>query len=193
MTLNRLPRMIFATSLLSALLAGCGQPNVSFQWTKASVTRNAQGVEVVRFDAAVSTNGLGGRQALYQVCIEDCDGMAVMSRDGRYRNGSGQVAAARTFHIGLPLQQISGLTVAIPISQLEAEERNLPISAQVGIYTPSGEMLATTRCPIPEEAGRASVATRGVSATAALAQPATGRADSPSPICPKTGARRPTP
>ena len=193
MTFKRLPYRILGTSLLSAVLTGCGQPNVSFQWTEASVTRNAQGVEVVRFDAAVSTRGLGGRQAMYQVGVEDRDGRPVLSRDGRYRNRSGQVAAARTFHIGLPFQQFSDLTVAIPVSQLEAREEQLPISARVGIYTPSGDALATTKCPIPEEAGRASVAMRGGSATAAMAGPVAAECDYPPNARPKTGVQRRAP
>jgi len=141
-----------ALSILPVLLfivTGCAQPGVQIVTVRSHSVEVPNGEFGVRFDADVSTHGMAGRQFLYQVTLNDRNGDPCLSRDGRYQTRTGQVAAARTFFVHYPVQRFDDLKVTIPADQLEFGPDDLPVDATMGIYDPSGNVIATKQCPLP--------------------------------------------
>ncbi len=148
---NTLTQFI-ALSCYSLSLVGCASSSVSFQTSKSRVVRHPQQqekVEGVKFESSVTTKGLGGQQLIYQVTLQDKSGRPIRSHDGRYQSKAGEVAAARSFFVSYPLQAFGDLKVTLPADQFEVRHYQLPVSAKFGIYTVTGEELASAKCSVP--------------------------------------------
>ncbi len=143
---------LFTLFCFSLPLVGCASSNVTFQMSQSRVVRNPQQqeqVEGVKFESSILTKGLGGQQLVYQVTLQDKAGRPIRSRDGRYQNKAGNVAAARSFYVNFPLQSFGNLKVTLPADQFEVRNNHLPVTAKFGIYTVTGEELASTQSTVP--------------------------------------------
>ena len=141
----------FSAAVIFWSTVGCAGPQISFLRSQSSVVGTPHGGKAVRFDASVSVSGMAGKQLVYRVELRDRSGKAIQSRDGKYCWRDGTVAAARTFFVRYPVQIFGDLHVAIPTDQLDYSAADEPVSAEVGILTPSGDVLATSRCDMPRD------------------------------------------
>ena len=87
----------FSAAVICWSTAGCAGPQISFLRSESSVVGTPRGGKAVRFDAAVSVNGMAGKQLVYRVELRDRSGNAIQSRDGKYCWRDGTTYIAGTF------------------------------------------------------------------------------------------------
>lgn len=132
------------------LWAGCAAARpVQFVQVDVAPQYKNDVLDAVRFTASVRTAGISDAQLIYQVRLLDARGRAVRSTNGRYQNAAGEVAAAKTFIIQQDPWTAEGLSVAIPLDELELTEDHLPAAAEFDVSTPDGPPLVRTVRRLP--------------------------------------------
>ncbi|MGE0480424.1 MAG: LysM peptidoglycan-binding domain-containing protein [Phycisphaerae bacterium] len=176
-------RVIALLASLGALAATGCFPSVRI--TRAECRALAQGEKFdgLAFVATVDTTHVVDQQLLYHVTLEDEAGNALRSRDGRYEDPQGRVAASKALMVLTAPWRFDDQTIAIPADELPLDDARGPLTAVFTIATPDGEVLAQQRASVPVRARGRAVAARPASATASP----TGRA--PGPVAtPRFGA-----
>ncbi|HPF37529.1 MAG TPA: hypothetical protein P5081_14970 [Phycisphaerae bacterium] len=127
--------------MTATLLTSCG-PHVNLVATRSRRVEKDDGrVDAVLVESMYTTNGLHGRQMLYEVDVLDSMKRPVPAKKSGYRNAKGFVAGSRTVMAEEVTGEPSHVMVQIPINMLGIGERQLPAYARVRL-TPSEEGTA---------------------------------------------------
>lgn len=142
-------RRFHVACLLTALAGGCAAPYVGFQDTRCRpVTRDGRLHSVV-FTSSLKTEGHAGSQLIYRVRVLDSNFGAVKSRNGRYEDAAGNVAASKAFAVPDSPWICRDLTVSIPASELELRRTDLPAWAEFAVCNPKGVCVAQRHVRLP--------------------------------------------
>ena len=132
---------------LTGLLGGCAARVVDLQRITISA-RPADGpVEALGFHGDVSASGFTGEQLVYEVTVLDRDGDPLLSRDGRYQNRAGHVAAGKTVMVWQDVATFENLTVTLPLREVPADQGGRAVWARFAVYDRAGRMLAEREMP----------------------------------------------
>jgi nucleoid-associated protein YgaU len=145
-------------SILLLPLAGCAGPGARFVRTDCSESRGTDASRALAFASTIETRGLAGEQIVYRVNVLDKRGRPVRSRDGRYQDSAGHVAATRTFMVPQSPWTLDEARVSIPIEQLEAAVADTPLIAEFLVARPDGQRLAREAVLVPRSRVFASAA-----------------------------------
>lgn len=145
--IRRLCRLAPALAIL--LLAGCLGPQVRLERAHCERIENEGVLEAIRFTADFWTSGLAGQQLIYQVGLVNRRMQPIRSRDARYRNAAGNVAASRTVLVGDSPWMLEKLQVTLPSSELEIQVSDFPVQAEFGLYQVDGVCLARGLADLP--------------------------------------------
>jgi len=139
---------IAAAAAIICCVAGCASQSRLLHAECARQETDGQ-LTAVEFVSSFEAVDLAREQVIYQVRLIDKNGQPIRSDDGRYETADGVVAAARTFFVQRSPQQFEALRVSIPADELAATPDLAPVFAEVGIYLPDGEQLASMLCEVP--------------------------------------------
>lgn len=178
-------RTIALLASLGALAATGCFPSVRI--TRAECRALAQGEKFdgLAFVATVDTTNVVDQQILYSVTLEDAAGNPLRSRDGRYEDPQGRVAASKALMVLQAPWRFDDQTIAIPADELPLNDVRGPLTAVFTIATPEGDVLAEQRASVPVRVPGRAVAARPAEATV----PPTGRAPGAA-ATPRFGASR---
>ncbi|MEP0845780.1 MAG: LysM peptidoglycan-binding domain-containing protein [Phycisphaerae bacterium] len=134
---------------LLPLLTGCLGPQARLESAHCERIENDGVLEAIRFTADFWTSGLAGHQLIYQVGLVNRRMQPIRSRDARYRNAAGNVAASRTVLVGDSPWMLEQLQVTLPSSELEIQVSDFPVQAEFGLYQTDGVCLARGLAELP--------------------------------------------
>ncbi len=133
---------IVLASLLLLPSAGCLLPSARLQRAECVPVVKEGVLDSLRFTADIRTTGMAGEQLVYEVVLVNKRLQPIPSRDARYKNKSGAIAAGRTFLIGDSSWRLEGVEVSLPGKQLELRRSDLPVKAEFTLYRANGDVLA---------------------------------------------------
>jgi len=158
-------------ALLAGWLSGCAR--VSAKLTGFEVRGGTvEGEDTLIVRTNVHTTGLSGQQLVYRVRILDQARQPIISRDRRFRDADGAIAATTSFVVFGSPWAAEGISVAIPAAQLDSDGSEQPAFAELRVEQSGTEPYDRVLAAIPPAYG-------GAAGTLAAAPPASEGAPAP--------------
>lgn len=140
-------QVLWATCLLAA--GGCAEPHVRFMNAECQPVAKQARLEAVVFASAFEAQGFAGEQLIYRVNLLNSRYGPVKSRNGRYEDAAGNVAATKALVVQEGPSIVQRIQVTIPAQELELQSQDLPAWAAFGLYRPDGVCVAERLAPLP--------------------------------------------
>lgn len=141
MSANPIPTTVLL-AVLSGLSGGCVLPSVRLERAVCTPVVREGVLDSLRFTADFTARGLAGEQLIYEVVLVNGRLEPIPSRDHRYRNKAGHIAAGKTLLVGGEPWEFKDVTVSLPATQLELRRSDLPVLAEFSLYRTDGTCLA---------------------------------------------------
>lgn len=121
--------------------AGCSEPYAKIVQVQCKRVLPEGKRQAMSFSSRVETAGLANQQIVYKVTLLAAIGDPVQSRDSRYRDSWGSVAASRSVLIPESPWVMENLVVSIPLHQMELRSERPPRLAEFALYLANGVCL----------------------------------------------------
>lgn len=130
-------------------LTGCTGQKVALVSPRAEPVVDKHSLTAIQFASSVNTRGMAGEQLVFEARLLDRDDRPIPSKNDRFRNADGDVAAGRTLMVFESPWSVVDLRVSIPAEELELSGAKLPLKAELALYRPTRERLAAATLDLP--------------------------------------------
>jgi hypothetical protein len=142
---NRLPILLSVIGLIG----GCAAPHAEFVQVACDRVERGDVLSGLSFRSSIETRDLAGQQLVYRVGLLDSQMRPIRSRDRRFEDVSGHVAASKTLMVPNSVWTFADVAAVIPASELELRPRDLPALAVFGLYRADGTRLTQEFTTVP--------------------------------------------